>query len=184
MEISPTNKKRIIALREAGFTIGVIAQKVGVSPRSIDRVCREFGAKKGRLSREAVEKAKADLLNDSDFVNEIKLGLRIIALDSIAQVISLRNRVASTLDSINSHDLESAALAARSLAALATAIRVSSDSVRALDGAVKESEELPEIKIGVMSEAEIERIRRKNFGENYDDIAGDEKSLDDLLNDD
>jgi hypothetical protein len=167
--------RRIAELRGAGYSAASIAAKIGCNVSTVQRFCRRNAIAKGVFRREAIERTIAELRDDDAFVSELKDGLRIIALDSVAQTISLRNRIASTLENIESKDLESAALASRALAACATAIRVSADAVRGLDGAVNESEPLPEICIGVMTDAEVEQVRKANHAGNdeADDLDGE-----------
>jgi hypothetical protein len=170
-----TRIKRIIAYRDAGYSASVIASRVGCHPRTVFRICQRFAIGKRKMTAEAVERARSELTNDDAFVAELKGGLRVIALDSIAQTISLRNRIASTLENIESRDLETAALAARALAACATAIRVSADAVRGLEATTSENEPPPEIVIGVMTDDEVEQVRKANHAGNdeADDLDGE-----------
>jgi AraC-like DNA-binding protein len=154
--------KRVLVLRHAGYSIATIAATVGCSARTVSRICQRFGVVRSDFRKEAIERAKADLLNDAAFVDTIKTELRALALDTTHQIRAIRERIGTTLEVIEADNLESGAVAARALAALSTSLRLSVDTLKSIDTSAQGAEELPQLVIGVMGAEEIEAAKAAN----------------------
>jgi hypothetical protein len=156
--------RRIATLRAAGYTSAAI----GCDISTVQRFCRRHAIAKGAFRREVIEKARAELLDDAAFVDMLKTELRALSLDTLTQVRKLRDRIAVTMEHVEPRDLETAGVSARALAAISTSLKVSADTLKGLEGGVREAEELPQLVVGVMDDAEIEAVRKSNLGENAD----------------
>jgi AraC-like DNA-binding protein len=176
--------RRAIVMRHAGHSVASIAAAVGCSARTVSRLCSRFGVRRADFRKEAIERARADLLNDSTFTDALKSDLRALALDTAAQARALRDKISVTLEHIQPSDLESAAVASRALAALATSLKVTADTLKSLEVATVSAEELPELTVAVMDQAEIDEVKRENMGDDYDgeEMGGD--ALAELFDDD
>jgi predicted transcriptional regulator len=56
---TPNNVANMIAMRSAGWTVSAIANYTGSSPATINRYLIKHKAKKGALTEQAIEDAKA-----------------------------------------------------------------------------------------------------------------------------
>jgi transposase-like protein len=175
--------RRVIVMRHAGHSVASIAAAVGCSARTVSRLCSRYGVVRADFRRAAIEKAKAELLDDGKFTEALKADLRALALDTAAQARALRGKISVTLEHIEPCDLETAAVASRALAALSTSLKVTADTLRGLELAATESEELPTLSVAVMDQAEIDEVKRENMeGNEGEEMDGD--ALAELFDDD
>lgn len=157
-------KAQVIYLRALGLSSSVISERVGLSIRTVQRICQTEGVVKGELSEEILKEGRERLrehaLNDEYVKDHIVTHL----VDEMAQVRALREKSAAVLEEFNPKNNRERALFMRSAVAHSTILRNTSDIMRRavdLDRFRGESvsEQLPELVFREMTEQEVELIR-------------------------
>jgi hypothetical protein len=174
--------RRIAELRGAGYSAASIAAKIGCNVSTVQRFCRRNAIAKGIFRREAIERTIADLMDDPAYVAELQAHVRALNLDTVQQVRSIREKSAAILEAIKEDDTVAAA---RALAAVSTSVRLSCDVLKSIETTATGVEPLPSLTVGVMSDEEIEEVKRANREGNdseADDLDGD--ALAELFGDD
>ncbi len=165
--ITPKQKAQIATLRAAGYSITAIAEKVGVSVSTVKRYATKIP--KGAANEELIDQARQDLLTHLADDN-IKSHLASLIADDLALSDRLRARVASVLeetDAMVATTPQEAGQLARMLSAAATAIKLSSDTLRTTLGVTERqlhtstTENLPELTIVDLTGQQIQEIRDK-----------------------
>jgi len=154
-----------ITLREAGFTLTSIAEKIGVSVSSLQRSFKKHSVKKASLRVKAVEKAREDLLSRVTSSESIKHEAAKLVCDDLAHSTLLREKAALTIESLNATDTAEAALSMRALVAYSTLLKNTSDTIRRGLGIDKSDmgesiEDLPDLTISEMTADDIEAITK------------------------
>lgn len=160
---TPAEISEALALREAGYTVLSISQRLGISVRSLQRHFAEHGVKKGRIKEEVLATARADLLKRVTSDETIKEEAAKLINDDLAHARFLREVMIEAAEQLQATSLKEAVLVMRAAAAYSTAIKNTSDTLRhslriesVADGADKE---LPELIIKELSEDEISALR-------------------------
>lgn len=171
--------KRAITLRAAGWTLSAIAVDTGLSASTLYRHFKAHSIGRGTLSTEAVEAAKQQLLNDAGFVENLKHTIASAIVDDLAMVKQIREASMLALEELATDTTAPAMIKSRSLAALATTTKITSDVLRRAlrmdDGALNEVEELPTLLVARMDEDEIQAIKSR-FNDDEDgeeSVSGD-----------
>lgn len=162
--ITPSQKAKVIALLEAGYSKSASASEVGISLSTVKRIANNPAIKKGKNHEKLVEAARESLHSalSSDFAKE---QLAALVVDDLAIAARLRDNVTSLLEHIDEMDvtnLKDAGAKARTLAAIATANKLNTDNLRhviALAAPQIEVEELPELIVTEMLIEDIAAIR-------------------------
>lgn len=160
--ITPTQKKKALTLRAAGYTITSISDKTNISVSTLKRLYKEHSVKKGELKQSVISKATDELLRDASTVEAIKLEVASLIHDDLAQVKRLRTAMAEATEVLEATDTTEALQVMRAVSAGAVALKSTSETLRKSLGMDKDDEvsgELPEIVISVMTEEEMENIR-------------------------
>lgn len=151
-----------LILREAGYTLSAIAERTGISASTLTRRFKEAGGTpaRGKLSQEAIDQARQQLLQDSGFIGELKEKIASQVLDDLALTKQIRESVLITLERLNSEDCTM--VRSRSLAALSTSLKITSDVARRALKADKDdiAEEFAIFTVCRMSDEEIDEIRK------------------------
>lgn len=163
---TPKEIKRAIALREAGYSLSAIARKTGISIATLSRHFKAHSTTKGGLSKEAIEKAKTELMSDSGFIGDLKEQIAASIVDDLSQSQSIREAIALSLDQITNDTDELASVKARALSALATATKITQEVQRkALNveeyNKTRDLDTLPELVIRRMTDEEIEEATQR-----------------------
>lgn len=150
--LSPELLGEAVTLRAAGFTVAAIAQRTGVSVRTLNRAFQRHGTKKGELKDDLVESARRSLLDGFNSDERIKAEAARIVADDLAHARLLRERMAEAAEHLAASDLRGAALLMRAAAAYSTALKNTSDMLRRtlrIDRVVErvESEDLPTLTV-------------------------------------
>lgn len=157
-----TALKRAIVLRDAGFSLAAIADKLNISPSTLYRHFKKHGVDKGSLSGKAIEEAKRQLLEDAGFVNDIKLQIAGAIVDDIAIFKQLRIAGAITLEQMMLDSSLAPHYRSRGIAALATNAIVTQKLIRTALGIDKlepEPDTLPNLTITELTSADVEALR-------------------------
>lgn len=147
---TPKQVTDILVLREAGYTVLAISQKVDKSQRTISRVLAKYGAKKGALKKEVVERARSEMIALVKSSSAIKEEAAKLVLDDIAHSNHLRDVLLKASEHLIATDVKEAALVMRAAAAYSTTLKNTSDTVRhSLDVGKGEDtiEDMPELVI-------------------------------------
>jgi len=167
--LTVTQLTEAATLRTAGYTLTSIAERVGCSVSSLQRAFKRHKVKAGSLSEEAVKRAADDLLGHVTDSERVKVEAARLVADDLAHSRLIRERAATTLESLTASDTADAAITLRALAAYAVILKNTSDVVRRSmrldrDGLYEDMELLPELPITAMTDDEVEKVRREAAG--------------------
>lgn len=158
---TPKEVSEILALREAGYTVLAISQKLKVSIRTIQRYLANHGAKKGSLKLEAIENARSEVLKLITSNTAIREEAAKLIADDIAHVNHLRAIMIEASEYLKATSLQEAVLVMRGVAAYSTAFKNTSDTIRhalGVDKLVDETDDLPELIIRELTSIEIHQL--------------------------
>lgn len=163
---TPIEVTEILALREAGYTVLAISQKLNLSDRTVHRHLATYGAKKGSLKEELIEQARNDLLKLVTSNPDILAEAAKQIVDDIAHSNHLRAILLEASAHLKATTLPEAVLVMRAAAAYSTAFKNTSDTIRHSLGAdkiVDEASELPELIIKELSNEQIKEIAKETM---------------------
>ncbi len=162
---TPAEISEALALREAGYTVLSISQRLGISVRSLQRHFTEHGAKKGVIKEEVLATARADLLKRVTSDDAVREEAARLINDDLAHARHLREIMLNASDQLQATSLKDAVLVMRAAAAYSTAIKNTSDVLRQtlrIDRAVEDAgTELPELIVRELTDAEIKEMREE-----------------------
>lgn len=151
-------------MREAGYTVLSISQRLAISVRSLQRHFADHGAKKGSIKEEVLAIARADLLKRVTSDQTIKEEAARIINDDLAHARHLREMMIDAAEHLQASSLKEAVLVMRAAAAYSTAIKNTSDMLRHSlhieKSIVDIDKELPELVIRELTNEEIEELRK------------------------
>lgn len=154
-----------IAMREAGYALPSIVQKVGVSASTLKLAFNKYHVKKNQTKQQLIDRARQELIDDTTLVDEIKHQIASSVHADIVNSKEVRNAACLLLEQvINGKD--DLVKKTRALAAIATSlVACQTISYKALNlEAVRDSvelEDLPALQISGYSDNEMEEIRAK-----------------------
>jgi predicted transcriptional regulator len=164
-EVTPNEVTEILVLREAGYTALAIANRLGISTRTVQRYLSEHGAKKGSLKKEVIDKAKADLFESVTSSQAIREEAAKLIIDDIAHSQHLRTVMVEATEHLKATSLVDAALVMRAIAAASTALKNTSDMLRhslGVDKVIDDAGEVPDLNVTELTNEQIEEIIRKD----------------------
>lgn len=172
----PANVRQVLELRAAGHSVASITERTGLSSSTVFRHCKRHAVHRGSLSEEAIDQARQQLLDDADFVSNLKTHICSSILDDLHMSRAIKERAMLVLEELESEDVP-AMIKARSLASVSTALKVASDVQRRclrLDdpATLLQTEDLPQLTITRMSDEEIERAQHR-----FDEFENNEESI-------
>ncbi len=161
---SPKDIKRAITLRSAGYTLSAIVEKTGISASTLQRAFKRYDIEKGALTLETIESARQQLLNDAGFVSELKHQIAASVVDDLSLSRHIRTVLTLTLEELEEDTTTPATIKARSLASIATALKISQEVVRRSLGAdnndsLNQLEQIPTLTITKLTDEEIRAIQ-------------------------
>jgi predicted transcriptional regulator len=165
-ETTPAEVANAIALREAGYSHLVIAQKLNLSIRTVQRHLSFHGIVKGSLKVEVIDKAKAEMINLISSSPVIREEAAKLVLDDIAHSNHLRSIILEASEHLKATDVKEAVLVMRAAAAYSTALKNTSDTIRKSlgpDKALDEVQELPELIVRELTATEVMSIVEANL---------------------
>lgn len=167
--VSPEKIAEAVTLRAAGYTATAIADRLGISVRSVNRVFEHHKAKKGEASHELVQAARQALIEGVTSNDRIKEEAARLIADDLAHARLLRSRIADATEHLTATNLEEAALLMRAAAAYSTALKNTSDTLRHSMGTEKalqtvEADDLPELVVQEISAEEALRMTANSAG--------------------
>ena len=178
---TPDQATQAVILREAGWTISAIAARLSISISTTQRLLKKHNAVAGAGSIALMEKAREELITTAFSLDSVQQSLASLVSDDMALSEQIRSKLAEAIESLDPNS----PTVFRGLAAAATALKLTQDVTRRalplekLNQAL-DFEELPELKIHIMTEDDVNEMRaqqRLEEAERNGDIQGieDEK---------
>lgn len=162
LHLTPAQKIEALTLRAAGYTITVISDKTNISISSLKRIFKDHGLLKGKLKKEAVQKATNALLHDANAIDSIKREVAALILDDVAMAKRLREAMAQATEKLSATNTAEALQVMRAISSGAVALKSTSETLRKSLGIDKNddlTEDMPELTITIMTEDEIEAVK-------------------------
>lgn len=181
---TPDQTAQAVILREAGFTLPAIASRLNISLSTAQRILKANKAVAGASTQALIEKAREELLATAFSLDAVQQTAASLVLDELALNQQIRTKLANALEILDPTN----PIVFRSLAAASTALKLTQDVTRRalpLDklNQALDVEELPELKIHIMTEADVAEIRAKQRleeAEHEGDLQGIEDELETL----
>lgn len=167
--VPPEKIAEAVTLRSAGYTATAIADRLGISLRTVNRVFEHHKAKKGEVKQEMIQAARQVLIEGITSNDRIKEEAARLIADDLAHARLLRSRMADATEHMTATNLEEAALLMRAAAAYSTALKNTSDTLRHSMGTEKalqtvEADDLPELVVQEISAEEALRMTANSAG--------------------
>ncbi|HBP0837919.1 helix-turn-helix domain-containing protein [Pseudomonas aeruginosa] len=183
-QASPDQGAQAVILREAGYTLSAIAERLGLSLSTVQRLLKKHKAVAGATTHALIEKARDEMLASAFSLESIQQTAASLVLDDLAIAQQIRRKLANALDVLESDS----PIVFRSLAASATTLKLTQDVGRRalpLDKLEQAQavEELPELQIHVMTPWDVEEMRaeqRLDEAELRGDAEGVNEELENL----
>ncbi|AYN08467.1 helix-turn-helix domain-containing protein [Pseudomonas putida] len=181
---TPDHAAQAVILREAGWTISAIAERLSISISTTQRLLRKHKAVAGAGTQALIEKAREELLATAFSLDAVQQTAASLVVDELALNQQIRVKLANALEILDPAD----PIAFRSLAAASTALKLTQDVTRRalplekLNQAL-DFEELPELQIHIMTESDVAQMRaqqRLEEAERDGDLQGVEDELETL----
>ncbi len=171
--MTPEQRSEAVAMKAAGYTLASIADRTGISVRTLSRHFSRIETKPEPITDELVQRERERMLEAIDSSERVREAIASSMLDSFALTRAIRAKVALAVDVIDVEDHERAREAARALAQLASALKATSAVTRSAMGDDDSSPAKPTVlEIREMTSEEI-------AGAQHDSRGGNEVEADD-----
>lgn len=159
-QTTPDQGAQAVILREAGYTLSAIAERLDISLSTVQRLMKKHKAVAGATTQALIEKAREELLASVFSLDSVQQTAASLALDDLAIGQQIRRKLSSAVEELD----PSNPIVFRALAASATTLKLTQDvSRRALPldklEQAQSVEELPELQIHIMSGMDVEEMR-------------------------
>lgn len=181
---TPDQTAQAVILREAGFTIPAIASRLNISVSTAQRILKANKVVPGASTQALIERAREELLTAAFSLDAVQQTAASLVVEELALSQQIRTKLANALEILDPAD----PIAFRSLAAASTALKLTQDVTRRslplekLNQAL-DFEELPELKIHIMTERDVTEMRaqqRLEEAERDGNLEGVEDELETL----
>ncbi|RJG11103.1 hypothetical protein D3879_15700 [Pseudomonas cavernicola] len=157
---TPDQSAQAVILREAGYTLPAIADRLSISLSTTQRLLKRNGAVAGAATQALIEKARDEMLSSAFALESVQQTAASLVLEDLAVCRQIRMTLSSALEQLDTSN----PIVFRALAASATALKLTQDVGRRalpLDklNQSMEVDELPELQIHIMTEADVEEVR-------------------------
>ena len=181
---TPDQNAQAVILREAGYTIPAIAHQLEISVSTAQRILKANKTVAGATQQKLIAKAREDMLNSAFALEKVQLIAASLVMDDLSISHQIRSKLSMAIEQLDVTDITSF----RALAASATALKLTQDvGRRALPLERMEMaldvEEMPELRIHIMSEYDVAKLRaeqRKEDAEQNGDAEAIEGELETL----
>lgn len=181
---TPDQNAQAVILREAGYTIPAIAHQLEISVSTAQRILKANKTVAGATQQKLISKAREDMLNAAFALEKVQLIAASLVMDDLSISHQIRSKLSMAIEQLDVTDITSF----RALAASATALKLTQDvGRRALPLERMEMaldvEEMPELRIHIMSEYDVAKLRaeqRKEDAEQNGDAEAIEGELETL----
>lgn len=157
---TPDQAAQAVILREAGWTVSAIAERMSISVSTAQRLLRKHKAVAGAGTQALIDKARDELLTAAFSLEAVQQTAASLVVEELALKQQIRTKLANALEILDPAN----PIAFRSLAAASTALKLTQDVTRRalplekLNQAL-DVEELPELKIHIMNDADVAEMR-------------------------
>ncbi|MBF8651537.1 hypothetical protein IRZ81_12085 [Pseudomonas putida] len=181
---TPDQTAQAVILREAGFTIPAIASRLNISISTAQRILKANKVVPGASTQALIERAREELLTAAFSLDAVQQTAASLVVEELALNQQIRTKLASALEILDPAD----PIVFRGLAAASTALKLTQDVTRRalplekLNQAL-DIEELPELKIHIMDDADVAEMRaqqRLEEAEHEGNLEGVEDELETL----
>jgi hypothetical protein len=157
---TPNNVANMIAMRSAGWTVSAIANYTGSSPATINRYLIKHKAKKGALTEQAIEDAKALLLAQTS--GDIAQRISSVLEDDYALFLQIRNATSIAVDALIHDTTLPSHYTLRGLAAAAVTMTATQACIRKtfqIDDMAPAQLDIPVLVVSELTINQIEELR-------------------------
>lgn len=178
---TPDQSTQVVILREAGYTLPVIAARLDLSISTVQRIIKTNKAVAGAGTRALIDKAREELLSSAFSLDAVQQTVATLVADELALSHLIRIKIATGLEALDPTD----PVAFRALAAASTALKLTQDVTRRslpiekLNQA-QDIEELPTLQIHIMTENDVAEMRAKQRLEEAE-MNGDAQGIEDEI---
>lgn len=181
---TPDQSTQAVMLREAGYTLPAIATRLELSISTVQRILKTNKTVAGVSTQALIERAREEMLNSAFSLEEVQRNAAALVLDDLAISQQIRIKLSNAVDQLDPNDLGTL----RALAASATTLKLTQDVTRRALPLEKLNqalafEELPELKIHIMSDLDVAEMRAQQRleeaernGDN-DGVEGEQETL-------
>lgn len=181
---TPDQAAQAVILREAGWTVSAIAERMSISVSTAQRLLKKHNAVAGAGTQALIEKARDELLTTAYSLESVQQAAASLIADELALTQQIRLKLANAIESLDPAD----PVAFRGLAAASTTLKLTQDVTRRALPLEKlnqslEIDEIPELRIHIMTEEDVAEMRaqqRLEEAERDGDIQGAEDELENL----
>ncbi|MNO97175.1 hypothetical protein D3C76_888720 [compost metagenome] len=157
---TPDQSTQAVILREAGYTLPAIAARLELSISTVQRILKTNKTVAGATTQALIERAREEILNSAFSLEEVQRTAAALVLDDLAISQQIRIKLSNAVDQLDPNDLGTL----RALAASATTLKLTQDVTRRALPLEKLNqalafEELPELKIHIMSDLDVAEMR-------------------------
>ncbi|MFK7160836.1 helix-turn-helix domain-containing protein [Marinospirillum sp. MEB164] len=169
-----TQIKKALALRSIGMTRAAIAEKTGLSPATLSRIFKRFNAPKGAAVERLAREAQSELLDKLNNNQALRLEIAKLLHEDMALTRLIREKIADSLEALDTTSPEAAAVNLRALNSAASAMITAQKTARIALGAesITDEEVMPVLRIETLTDTDIAQLRR-NQQEAYAALNGD-----------
>lgn len=159
-QATPDQATHAVVLREAGWTISAIAERLSISVSTAQRLLKKHSAVAGAGTQALIDKAREELLTTAFSLESVQQAAASLVADELALSQQIRTKLANALEVLDPTD----PIVFRGLAAAATTLKLTQDVTRRALPLEKLNqalafEELPELKIHIMTEDDVAEMR-------------------------
>lgn len=176
---TPDQSTQAVILREAGYTLPAIADRLDLSISTVQRIIKTNKVVAGGGTQALIDKAREELFATAFSLEAIQQTVAEQVTDELALSRQIRAKLASALEALDPTD----PIVFRGLAAASTTLKLTQDvSRRALPieklNQAQEIEELPVLQIHIMTEQDVAEMRAKQRLEEAE-MSGDAQGIED-----
>lgn len=180
-QTTPDQGAQAVILREAGYTLSAIAERLDVSLSTVQRLLKKHKAVAGATTQALIDKAREEMLASAFSLDSVQQTAASLVQDDLALSQKIRQKLFSALELLEPNN----PIVFRSLAASATTLKLTQDVGRRtlplekLEQA-QAVEELPELQIHIMSGMDVEEMRAQQRLEDAE-LNGNEEAVSEEL---
>ena len=178
---TPDQSTQVVILREAGYTLPVIADRLDLSISTVQRIIKTTKAVAGAGTQALIDKAREELLSSAFSLDAVQQTVATLVAEELALSHLIRTKIANALEALDPTD----PVAFRGLAAASTALKLTQDVTRRslpIDklNQAQDIEELPTLQIHILTENDVAEMRAKQRLEEAE-MNGDAQGVEDEI---
>lgn len=176
---TPDQSTQVVILREAGYTLPAIANRLDLSISTVQRIIKTNKVVAGTGTLALIEKAREELFTSAFSLEAIQQTVAELVTDELSLSRQIRIKLANALEALDPTD----PTVFRSLTAASTTLKLTQDVTRRalpIDklNQAQDIEELPTLQIHFMTEQDAAEMRAKQRLE-YAEMNGDAQGIED-----